>query len=69
VRRLLGYCAHLCRALYPIPQVSFDLSLARGLDYYTGVIYECVLVGMYARACETSAQPRAVAANATLHRC
>ena len=22
--------------------VSFDLSLARGLDYYTGVIYECV---------------------------
>ena len=25
--------------------VSFDLSLARGLDYYTGVIYEAVLVG------------------------
>ena len=24
-------------------QVSFDLSLARGLDYYTGVIYEAVL--------------------------
>ena len=24
--------------------VSFDLSLARGLDYYTGVIYEAVLV-------------------------
>jgi histidyl-tRNA synthetase len=23
--------------------VSFDLSLARGLDYYTGVIYEAVL--------------------------
>lgn len=23
--------------------VCFDLSLARGLDYYTGVIYECVL--------------------------
>lgn len=23
--------------------VRFDLSLARGLDYYTGVIYECVL--------------------------
>ena len=22
--------------------VSFDLSLARGLDYYTGVIYEAV---------------------------
>merc|ERR1712002_1329395 len=25
--------------------VSFDLSLARGLDYYTGVIYEAVLCG------------------------
>jgi histidyl-tRNA synthetase len=27
--------------------VSFDLSLARGLDYYTGVIYEAVLVGKH----------------------
>lgn len=25
--------------------VSFDLSLARGLDYYTGIIYEAVLPG------------------------
>lgn len=25
--------------------VELDLSLARGLDYYTGVIYEVVLVG------------------------
>ena len=25
--------------------ISFDLSLARGLDYYTGVIYEAVLEG------------------------
>lgn len=24
---------------------SFDLSLARGLDYYTGVIYEAVMEG------------------------
>jgi histidyl-tRNA synthetase len=24
--------------------ISFDLSLARGLDYYTGVIYEVVLI-------------------------
>lgn len=28
----------------PPPQISFDLSLARGLDYYTGVIYEAVLL-------------------------
>lgn len=26
-------------------KVSFDLGLARGLDYYTGVIYEAVLLG------------------------
>lgn len=26
-------------------QVSFDLSLARGLDYYTGLIYEGILKG------------------------
>jgi histidyl-tRNA synthetase len=26
-----------------IPYMSFDLSLARGLDYYTGLIYEAVL--------------------------
>ena len=26
-------------------RISFDLSLARGLDYYTGVIYEAVMVG------------------------
>lgn len=26
-------------------KISFDLSLARGLDYYTGVIYEAILKG------------------------
>ena len=25
--------------------ITLDLSLARGLDYYTGVIYEAVLQG------------------------
>ena len=25
-------------------QCSFELSLARGLDYYTGLIYEAVLI-------------------------
>ena len=28
-----------------IDDIDFDLSLARGLDYYTGVIYEAVLIG------------------------
>ena len=41
MRLLLRYCA-----LYGCGDVvSFDLSLARGLDYYTGVIYEAVLCG------------------------
>lgn len=30
-------------AMGTLQHVSFDLSLARGLDYYTGVIYEAVL--------------------------
>jgi len=30
--------------LPPVLQISFDLSLARGLDYYTGVIFEAVLL-------------------------
>ncbi|XP_045140676.1 histidine--tRNA ligase, cytoplasmic [Echinops telfairi] len=33
-------------------RISFDLSLARGLDYYTGVIYEAVLLQTPARAGE-----------------
>jgi len=28
-----------------LDKISFDLSLARGLDYYTGLIFEAVLVG------------------------
>lgn len=41
VRLLLKYCE-----LYgTTDKVLFDLSLARGLDYYTGVIYEAVLLG------------------------
>ena len=41
MRAFLGYCQ-----LYGVGgRVSFDLSLARGLDYYTGVIYEAVLEG------------------------
>merc|ERR1712130_300977 len=41
MKLLLRYCS-----LYGCGEVvSFDLSLARGLDYYTGVIYEAVLCG------------------------
>lgn len=39
MRLFLQYCQ-----LYGISdKISFDLSLARGLDYYTGIIYEAVL--------------------------
>ncbi|XP_065844519.1 histidine--tRNA ligase, cytoplasmic-like isoform X2 [Oscarella lobularis] len=38
---LLEYCG----VFGVLDRVSFDLSLARGLDYYTGVIYEAVLKG------------------------
>jgi len=34
-----------CRNFKCSNNVSFDLSLARGLDYYTGVIYEAVMIG------------------------
>uniref|UniRef100_A0A182P4D8 histidine--tRNA ligase n=1 Tax=Anopheles epiroticus TaxID=199890 RepID=A0A182P4D8_9DIPT len=41
MRLLLQYCE-----IFQIAdRVTFDLSLARGLDYYTGVIYEAVLLG------------------------
>lgn len=39
MRLLLKYC----NVMGLDKKISFDLSLARGLDYYTGVIYECVL--------------------------
>lgn len=48
----LAACTDLCvqatlfvylEAMGSLDRVSFDLSLARGLDYYTGVIYEIVL--------------------------
>lgn len=43
MKLMLRYCQ-----LYGVEKnILFDLSLARGLDYYTGVIYEAVLLGMY----------------------
>ncbi|VDL97835.1 unnamed protein product [Schistocephalus solidus] len=39
LRTLLDYC----QALGIMDRLRLDLSLARGLDYYTGVIYEAVL--------------------------
>jgi histidyl-tRNA synthetase len=39
-------------------QISFDMSLARGLDYYTGIIYEAIV--------EASAPPGFKSANASV---
>ena len=41
LRLLFGFL----EAMGALGSISFDLSLARGLDYYTGVIYEAVLEG------------------------
>lgn len=41
----MQFLLHYCEILGLTDVVSFDLSLARGLDYYTGVIYEAVLQG------------------------
>ncbi|XP_019646837.1 PREDICTED: histidine--tRNA ligase, cytoplasmic-like [Branchiostoma belcheri] len=46
MKLLLTYC-QLFGVLH---KVSFDLSLARGLDYYTGVIYEAVLTAEKAQS-------------------
>jgi hypothetical protein len=40
MRLLLEYC----QLFGCLDHVSFDLSLARGLDYYTGAIYEAILI-------------------------
>lgn len=40
MKLLLKYCS-----IFGVKEVVFDLSLARGLDYYTGVIFEAVLKG------------------------
>jgi len=42
MKLLLKYC----EIFNVMDKVSFDLSLARGLDYYTGVIYEAVLTSL-----------------------
>jgi len=41
--RLLGVLFKYLEAYGVLEHLSFDLSLARGLDYYTGVIFEAIL--------------------------
>lgn len=41
----MGLLMEYLEAFQVLDKISFDLSLARGLDYYTGVIYEVVTEG------------------------
>lgn len=41
----MGMLFNYLEAMGALRYISFDLSLARGLDYYTGVIYEAVFTG------------------------
>ncbi|KAG5643679.1 hypothetical protein DXG03_000512 [Asterophora parasitica] len=52
----MGILFTLLKAYRVLDKISFDLSLARGLDYYTGIIYEAVV--------EASAPPGFKEANA-----
>lgn len=51
LKRLLNYC-HLVGIQN---EVIVDLSLARGLDYYTGTIFEAVLKGRVKSGAQRSA--------------
>lgn len=52
----MGILFKYLQAYKVLDKVSFDLSLARGLDYYTGIIYEAIV--------EASAPPGFQSANA-----
>ncbi|KAI0800493.1 histidyl-tRNA synthetase [Fomes fomentarius] len=52
----MGLLFTYLKAYNVVDKLSFDLSLARGLDYYTGIIYEAIV--------EASAPPGFKAANA-----
>lgn len=41
----MGTLFSYLQAFGALDRISFDFSLARGLDYYTGLIYEAVLTG------------------------
>ncbi|KZP29283.1 histidine-tRNA ligase [Athelia psychrophila] len=41
----MGLLFKLLKAYKALDRISFDMSLARGLDYYTGIIYEAIVEG------------------------
>ncbi|KAL1406373.1 Cytoplasmic and mitochondrial histidine tRNA synthetase [Vanrija albida] len=47
-----------------LDKISFDMSLARGLDYYTGIIYEAIVEGSAPPSATAAATPAAAAAPA-----
>src|SRR5262249_28220504 len=53
IRRLRELLAVAKAAGVPEGRIKIDLSIARGLDYYTGTIYETFLTGTYTDGSET----------------
>lgn len=53
IRRLRELLAVARSAGVPESRIKIDLSIARGLDYYTGTIYETFLTGTYTDGSET----------------
>ncbi|CAD1477808.1 unnamed protein product [Heterotrigona itama] len=49
-----------CDLLRVADEIIFDLSLARGLDYYTGVIFEAILTGEFVGVSRLKTQSRFV---------
>ncbi len=45
--KLRDLLAATAAAGVPAGRIQLDLSIARGLDYYTGVVFETFLVGTY----------------------
>ncbi|KAF7304245.1 Histidyl-tRNA synthetase [Mycena chlorophos] len=54
----MGLLFTLLRAYDVVDKLSFDLSLARGLDYYTGIIYEAVVAASAPPALDASTAPK-----------
>ncbi|KAF7288157.1 Histidyl-tRNA synthetase [Mycena chlorophos] len=54
----MGLLFTLLRAYDVVDKLSFDLSLARGLDYYTGIIYEAVVAASAPPALDALTAPK-----------
>ena len=63
----LGLLFGYLDAMGALGRIVFDLSLARGLDYYTGVIYETVLLGANVGSIAAGARARWLVVGCGVH--